>query len=87
MDVDKCLRTEAVFKRMFDLGCGVVRMFQREFAVHPDVHLDGEVIAYLAGAQVVQVGHAIESQDDAFDFLFRFLRQGFFQQFPDTGQR
>ena len=72
---------------MLDLGSSMVRIFQREFAVHPDMHLDGEVIAYLAGAQVVQVGHTVKSQDDAFDFLFRFLRQGFFQQFPDTGQR
>ena len=54
-------------------------------AIHPDMRLDGDVVANVAGTQVVGRADTRCLTDDSEDLLLHLLGQGFLQEVVDGG--
>ena len=53
MDADVSVRAEFILNCTLNFFCDIVRLFQGHCAVHPNVNLNCNVVAYAACAQVV----------------------------------
>lgn len=71
---------EAASQPLLDAGGTLVRLEERNVARHPDMHLDGDVASYAAGAEMVDLAGYRFLVHYIYDFLFHVLRKAFLKQ-------
>ena len=81
MDIDMRALAEAATQLMFYVRGMLMRSHQTYVAWHSEMHLYGNVIADMTGAEIVDVADTRFSIGNVYDLVFHILRQALLKQF------
>ena len=81
MNIDMRALAEAATQLMFYVRGMLMRSHQTDVARHSEVHLYGNVVADMPGAEIVDVADTRFSIGNGNNLVFHFLRQTLLEQF------